>query len=96
MCSPKQRDVLRAAEHPRLSDGPTPHVPGRIVAVRRRIYLHPDLPKDVGTVLGDALKQAADQWHDPALASQAAATLNELLKYAKTQPARTPRIATRY
>jgi len=66
------------------------------VAVRRRIYLHPDLPKDVGTVLGDALKQAADQWHDPALASQAAATLNELLKYAKTQPARTPGIATRY
>ena len=95
LCSPEQRDVLRAAEHPRLNGGATPHVPGRIVASRGRIFLHPDLPKEVGTILGDALKHAADRRHDPALSNQATVTLNELLQYAKAQDVRTSRIGAR-
>ena len=91
LCSPEQRDVLRAAEHPGLNDGTTPHVPGRIVALHGRIFLHPDLPKEVGTVLGDALKQAADRRQDSVLSARAAMALNELLRYAKAQDARTIR-----
>jgi len=94
VCSPEQRAVLQAAEHPPLSGAATPHVPGRIVAFRRRVYLHPDLAGIVGTVLGDALKHAADQWHDPALSSQAAATLNDLLEYAKTRVVQTVKVTT--
>ena len=95
VCSPEQRDVLRAAEHPRLHNGTTPHVPGRIVARHGRIFLHPDLPKEAGTVLGDALKHAADRRQDPALSNQATEALNELLQYAKAQNVRTPRIGAR-